>query len=258
MSTLLVDIGNTRVKWARLVRGKVGRQHAAAHLNWTEKDFERRVLAGNPRPSRILVSSVAGERVNRLFRRAARAATGVSPEFLATPRSAAGVTTMYSEPWRLGVDRFVSSVGARHLARGRAVCAVNIGTAMTLDLVDEQGRHRGGAIIPGPQLMVLSLLANTDGILRRARGTASGRSFFARNTRGALEQGARYAAAAVIDRAVSEAKQLLGKAPLVLVAGGAARHIGPLLRSRHRVVPDLVLRGLAVLAGQQSGGARTR
>ena len=89
---------------------------------------------------------------------------------------------------------------------------------------------------------------NTSGILKRARGCPVAPTLFARTTRDAIEQGTRHAAAAVIDRAVVEAKALLGSAPLVLLTGGAAQPLRALIRSRHTLVPDLVLRGLAVIA----------
>ena len=67
-NTLLVDIGNTRVKWARLVRGRVSRQQAAAHAGWTSEDFARRVIgASRRRIGRVVVVSVAGTRTNALF-----------------------------------------------------------------------------------------------------------------------------------------------------------------------------------------------
>ena len=105
-------------------------------------------------------------------------------------------------------------------------------------------------IIPGPALMVDTLLKRTHGIQRRARGGRTGGAarLFARSTRAGLEQGARYAAAALIDRAVEEARVLIGRAPLVILTGGQAAVVRPLLRSSCAVVPDLVLRGLAVLA----------
>jgi type III pantothenate kinase len=123
-----------------------------------------------------------------------------------------------------------------------------VGTALTLDLVDAKGRHLGGAIVPAPSLMKHSLLAKTNGIRRRARGVPSAGGFFARNTHAAIEQGARYAAAAVIDRAVVEARKVLGRVPLVLVTGGGAPAIRGLIRARHVLVPDLVLQGLSVVA----------
>src|SRR5581483_12290196 len=96
------------------------------------------------------------------------------------------------------------------LAGSRGACVINAGTAVTLDLVDGQGVHRGGAILPGPRLMVEILLRRTAGIARRAdasraagaanrardsshRGARLGRraeSFLARDTASAIEQGA--------------------------------------------------------------------
>jgi type III pantothenate kinase len=246
--TLLVDIGNTRVKWAQLVGDKLGRQHAAAHAGWTSDDFARKLFRRRGALARILVVSVAGPRVDRLVAGAAKACTGIEPEFFSSTRSAGGVTTQYSEPWRLGADRLVGAIGAHHLARGRAVCVIGVGTALTLDLVDDRGRHRGGAIVPAPGLMKDSLLTKTNGIRRRAQGGSPAGNFFARSTRAAIEQGSRYAAAAVIDRGVAEARKVIGRPPLVLLTGGGAPALRPLINSRHRFVPDLVLQGLAVLA----------
>jgi len=249
VSILLVDIGNTRVKWARQTHGRLGRQRAAVHSGWAGDDFARHVIGKTPgRLERIVVVSVAGARVDRGFAAAARRTVRIEPEFFSSKRRAHGVTTLYAEPWRLGADRMVAAIGARHLAGGRAVCVIDVGTALTLDLVDVRGRHRGGAIVPGPSLMMSSLLTKTDGILRRAGGGGTARSLFARSTRAAIELGARYAVAAVVDRAVEEARRTLGRAPLVLLTGGAAPTIRSLVRSAHTVVPDLVLQGLAVIA----------
>jgi type III pantothenate kinase len=248
---LLVDIGNTRVKWAPLVDGRMGKQHAAANAGWDAGQYARRVIGrGWTRgEGRIVVSSVAGKQINQLLVTAARQAGAPAPEFVASERSAAGVTTEYLDPWRLGVDRFVGAIGAYHLASGQPVCVVNVGTAMTIDLVDGSGRHHGGAIVPGPALMVESLLTQTNGIRRRAMGGPSGvTSLFARTTRTAIGQGALYAAAAVIDRAIEEARALLGSRPLVLLTGGGSTAIKPLVRNTSVSLPDLVLHGLAVWA----------
>lgn len=249
MSVLLVDIGNTRIKWARLMGGRLGHQQAAAFADWTARDFARRVIGGARGVGQVLVSSVAGAAVNRVFLRAAKQAGTVAPDFLVTRREAGGVTTAYLEPWRLGVDRFAMAIGAHQLAKRRPACIVSVGTTLTIDLVTANGRHMGGAILPSPRLMVDSLLRNTDGIRKRASGGQLGkRGLFARTTRAAIEQGALYAAAAVIDRAAEESRWVLGRRPLLLMTGGGAKDVTPLVRTAHTIVPDLVLRGLAVLA----------
>lgn len=248
MSVLLVDIGNTRVKWATLVRGRVGRMKAAAHKGWNGERIARQV--GAKSLERIVVVSVAGARIDRAFAAEARRRFGITPEFFRSERRAGGVTTMYSEPWRLGSDRLAGAIGAFHLSKHRPVCVISVGTTMTLDFVDADGRHRGGAIAPAPALMVDSLLWGTHGIRRRAQGGRGSKGLFARSTRSAIAEGARYAVAAIADRAVLEARALAGRSPLLLLTGGAAPEIARLIRTRHRYVPDLVLQGLAVIASR--------
>src|SRR3981189_2099835 len=231
----------------------MGKQHAAANTGWDARQYARRVIGRGWRPGvgRIVVSSVAGNQINQSLVAAARQAGAAAPEFVASERSAAGVTTEYLDPWRLGVDCFVGAIGAHHLASGQPVCVVNVGTAITIDLVDGSGRHHGGAIVPGPALMVSSLLTQTNGIRRRATGGPAGSpGLCAKTTRTAIAEGARYAAAAVIDRAIEEARIRLGSRPLVLLTGGGSADIKPLIRSASVSLPDLVLHGLAVWARQ--------
>jgi type III pantothenate kinase len=246
MNTLLVDIGNTRVKWAQLrgdrfVPGKPlvhdGEVAAVGALMKRMKGIER-----------VLVVSVAGRRLGQALAREARDRFGVTAEFVKSARSAGGVINGYREVWRLGADRWVAAIGAHALARGRDVLFAMAGTALTIDLVSATGKHRGGAIIPGPATMVASLLAGTNGIRRRAQGlAASSRSLFAADTASALAAGSRFAAAAFIDRAVDEAARA-GLHPLLILSGGGATELRRHLRNRARDVPDLVLRGLAELA----------
>ncbi|HXR90819.1 MAG TPA: type III pantothenate kinase [Steroidobacteraceae bacterium] len=269
-TVLLVDIGNTRIKWAVLRGGRLGPQRAEPFAGWKARDFAREVFGGGKDIDRIIVSSVAGSRVNRVFADAARRAQRPKPEFVASQRRAGGISTAYVEPWRLGVDRFVMAIGAHQLAKRRAVCIVSIGTALTIDLVDARGRHRGGAILPGPTLMVDSLLTKTDGIRRRAAGSsgtvsksagglledgvtrARGRSrgIFARTTREAIDHGALLAAAAAVDRGIDEARRSVGHSPVVLLTGGGAKSVAPLIQRPYWSVPDLVLQGLVVLANE--------
>lgn len=263
LAVLLVDIGNTRIKWARWGDGRLGSMHAAIHAGWTRERYAQRVFA--PRRSaerhgsdrlRVIVASVAGARVDGLFASAVRSRAGVDPQFLAASRRAAGVTTRYREPWRLGVDRFAAAIAAHQLAGERGVCVVNAGTTLTIDLVDARGVHRGGVILPGPQMMVASLMRDTAGIEPRAResgrrGMPASRieNPFARSTKDAIWQGALHALAASVDRASSRARSLLGESPLVVLTGGGARHLDRLIQVRHIEVPDLVLRGVALQAG---------
>lgn len=246
MSTLLIDIGNTRVKWTRSPAGKV---HAAVHSEWGREAWGRLLSRGI---ERVLVASVAGPKAEGALTAATRR-RGLKPEFIRAERAAGGVTVGYLEPWRLGVDRFAALIGARHVYPGQPLLIVGLGTAMTIDFLGADGRHRGGAIIPGPGLMIETLLTRTHGIKRRATGGATGRKgLFGRSTRAAIQQGARFAAASLIERAAAEARIFSPRKPKILLAGGDSREVQTLVRGRCELVPDLVLRGLAVLAGGPS------
>jgi type III pantothenate kinase len=246
MATIVVDVGNTRIKWARVEGGRPGATQAAAHQGWTRAQFARRLFGRGVESA--LVASVAGAAVDRELARAAQRA-GTRLRFLRVPRRGGGLRVGYLEPWRLGVDRFAAMVGARQLFPGVPVCVAGVGTALTLDLVGARGRHWGGAIIPAPALMVATLLERTSGIRCRAQGgRRAAVGLFGRSTRDAIEQGALYAAAAAIDRAVEEGAQLLGRRPLVVLHGGGAPQVRPLVHSPCVGVADLTLRGLAVLS----------
>jgi len=264
MSTLLVDIGNTRVKWAVLRGARVSRVRAVAHggrpagLGALVRNAPREITA-------VMAVCVAGMKFERALRAAVRTRFGLRVSFLRSTRSAAGVRNGYRDVWRLGADRWSAVIAAHALGRLRPVLVANIGTALTLDAVAADGRHLGGAIAPGPRTMIDSLLNGTQGIRRRAWGarpktargarSATGRSpnrdsrkIFAADTASALDAGAAYAAAALIDRAASEARLRLRARPLLLLTGGGAAPLHTYIRTPARVVPDLVLQGLAILA----------
>ena len=257
MSILLVDIGNTRVKWARLEAGRLGRGGAIAHQG--RPGAMASLLRRVPRDvERVLAVSVAGGKLDAALASAVRKRLGLRVEFVASTRKAGGVSNGYRDVWRLGADRWVAAIGAHAIAnsrsRSRPVLLAMAGTALTIDLVTASGRHRGGAIIPGPTAMVASLLSGTNGIRRRAGGLRArdlqnkGRRLFADNTASALAAGSQFAAAAFIDRAFLEATRAIGARPLLLLSGGGAAALRRHLRSPVRVLPDLVLHGLAALS----------
>jgi type III pantothenate kinase len=254
---LLIDAGNSRLKWRLLRDGRPGRVQALAWNQHGAARAARRVMRGGAGVMRIVVCSVAGAQLERELRRAARAARLPRPLFIRSARRAAGVRNGYLDSWRLGADRWLAMIGARALLPARALCIVDIGTALTIDLLDASGRHRGGLLVPGPALMVDALLHHTAGIRRRAGGARAPRLrrglVFARSTRAGLQSGSELAAAALIERALREAGTLLGHRPRLLLAGGAAARIAPRLRATLLRADDLVLRGLGVLAAGHSG-----
>jgi len=256
--TLLVDLGNSRLKWAWLdTQGRPGRMRAALHAITGGSPTARGPNVNDFLPllprlrsgDRVLAVCVAAPVVRRCFAAAVRQLAGRTPQFVRSSAVSAGLKNGYREPWRLGADRWIALLGARPLARDLLV--VDAGTAVTIDLLDAGGRHHGGCILPGLRLMSGSLLQGTGGIRRRAAiGSATRRgraAIFARATREAVDAGALLAVVGAVERAVEEATDRLGKRPRVLITGGDAAAIAARLRSRHEIRPALVLEGLAEL-----------
>jgi type III pantothenate kinase len=251
MNTLLFDAGNSRIKWSLVRDGRLGALQAVALDDVTA--LQRR-LAAAAGIDRVVGVCVAGAAYERRLKASLRRAGHPAPAFIRSSETAAGVRNGYREAWRLGDDRWAGAVAAWHRAGCyRTVCAVSVGTALTLDLVDHNGQHRGGLIAPGPEMMLASLLNNTQGIAERAT-RRSGRARhaiepLADNTRDAIEAGCLTAAAAVIDRTINQLTRALGVRPVVFLTGGGAGSVQPLLKGAIRSCPELVLRGVAVIAG---------
>lgn len=244
---LLIDVGNTRIKWARFEGGVLQPQSAAPHADWNAQTLIETILQRGGRSDRVLVSNVAGTRMADVVRAAVAQAWQLEAQFITSTAMAGGIRNAYPQPAKLGVDRWLAMIGAHALERG-AVCIVSVGTAMTIDALAADGRHLGGVIVPGPDLMISSLLTNTSDIAQRAQQGSASEGLFADNTLGAIRQGADHALGALIERAVGSMRRALNETPKVLVTGGASDRVEKTVGVPYRAVPDLVLQGLAVLA----------
>jgi type III pantothenate kinase len=141
------------------------------------------------------------------------------------------------------VDRFLALLGARARAR-QAWLVVSVGTALTIDLLDADGRHYGGLIAPSPTLMRTSLAQRAPHLPVDGGAILD----FAADTADALASGAILSARALIARSQHAAKKRLEVAPTLLIAGGGADALLEGWRIRFERAPDLVLEGLSVYA----------
>lgn len=243
--TLLVDLGNSRVKWARATGGGLASHGEAA---WRESGIDSMLdthWADLPAPARVVVCSVLDEGSAQVLRGWVAGRWGVEAEFVHSRSEACGVRNAYSEPGRLGADRFAALVAARALYGG-ACCVVDCGTAITLDALAGDGLHLGGLILPGITAMRRSLAEGTAGI-RDVEGEP--RILLARSTGAAVAAGTLYAVVALVDRVVADVASELAQPVACLVTGGDAAQVRPLLAVRSALRQDLVLHGLALLAG---------
>jgi len=245
---LLVDIGNTRAKWAVLDHGELSRGGAAVHRQQQGAGWLAGLESVEGPFEAILVANVAGPVIAHVLGEWALARHGLRPDFVQASRAAAGIENSYEHPQALGADRWLSMIAAWRRVAGPVVC-IAAGTAMTVDVLDVHGRHTGGLIVPGYDLMTDSLLGRTSDIAAAAALEAPRpEGMLGRNTAAAIDLGARHALAALAERVTAWVKQEGGIMPRVLLGGGDAQRIEPLLDLQVEFVPDLVLEGLAVLA----------
>jgi type III pantothenate kinase len=236
---LLVDAGNTRVKWA-LAGTAAPAGHWIAHGAVTHAELDTLGAAWQGRGvTRAIVSNVAGPDM-----RARLQALLPTPqvEWFASGARRAGVSNHYRNPAQLGCDRFAAAIGARTLAPGQALVIATCGTATTIDGVSADGVFVGGMILPGLGLMASSLARNTAQLPQVAPGAAAP-PLFADNTGDAIISGCLSAQAGAIERAVAG-----HRAGLCLVSGGAAPYVAPSLKIAHRIVDNIVVVGLHAAA----------
>jgi type III pantothenate kinase len=203
-------------------------------------------------PERVLIANVGGDPVGRAATRVVRGYWGLDAEFAAVRQGYLGLWVAYPEPARLGVDRWLALLAAHERGAGAALI-LDAGTAATYDLLAPGGRHLGGLILPGVEMMCDSLLAGTQ-IPRGELVPVS--DPWASDTGAAVATGALHALAALAERLHDRlAERLAGDvtgqaaiAPALLVTGGDGARISPWIGRPLVLVPDLVLRGLARLA----------
>lgn len=261
---LLIDAGNTRIKWALVngddwLRSGVLPIEQAGELSQHLADRFDSLRTGLRDVQQIWVSNVAGEEVAQHIR---NISTGQpQPRFVVAREAQCGVRNGYSDAGQLGSDRWAALIAAWHLVRGECL-VVNCGTATTIDTLSGQGEFIGGLILPGVELMQNSLVAATaqlkPGQLKPWQGEYVP---FPLNTADALFSGAIQASCGAIQRQHALLNRVLnvasdGSAPVVL-SGGAAGVLQPylnqgLLNVQPRVVDNLVLQGLLLIAQEAS------
>ena len=242
---LLIDAGNTRVKWALAAGGAApGAWSATGAVTHAGLDASASDWTG---AARVLVSNVAGPALAE--RIAALLPANAQVEWFASTPQRAGVANGYRDPARLGCDRFAAAIGARALAPGQDLIVATCGTATTVDAVRADGHFIGGMILPGLALMAASLARNTAQLPQVDAGALP--PLFGDNTQDAILSGLLSAQAGAIERAVAG----LGGA-FCIVSGGAGTHIAPALKVAHQVVDNIVLVGLHAAATGSTGDMR--
>jgi len=249
MNILALDVGNTRLKWALYEtphpHAKV-LAHGAEFLENIERLSEG-PWALLPAPVRVIGCVVAGDAVKRRVQEQLEL-WDVATQWVVASASEAGLRNGYDHPTRLGADRWVAMIGARQrmLAQGpaRPLIVVMVGTAVTVEAIDPEGKFLGGIILPGHGIMLRALESGTAGLHVPTGDVRE----FPTNTSDALTSGGTFAIAGACARMVTHLQERTGQAPLCIMTGGAGWKMAPSMSIQFELVDSLIFDGLLTLA----------
>lgn len=238
---LLLDLGNSRVKWAFADADL----HDGGDLDWQHPAAGGGLLdhwQNKPPPERVLAAAVTTAKRRALLDLTLAKLDWPRAEWLQSPEHFAGLTSAYDQAADLGIDRFLAMLAA---VDGRlAPCVIaSCGTALTLDALAPDGRHLGGQIVPGVSAMLQALRRQAPGLPDAGGGQ---RAELAANTVDAIYSGAWHAVAGAIEHFQVLAEARMQQRPQLLLCGGHAAEIGKLLCIDAEQFPQAVLRGLLV------------
>ena len=263
MKKLLIDAGNSSIKWALLNTlldtNSLSKMNSRPYENNTPFDTFKLVLEQQRKKyeiDEVIIVSVLGD---SYITAAKKASQNAKLEFVnAKPlKELAGVTNAYNEPHKLGTDRLVAMIAAYHLEKTQASIVVDSGTATTIDAVDAQGQHLGGLILPGLDLCSQSLLDKTELLAEFNEGKHDFEpNIFSTDTKQAIASGSLFGLVGAINdiclKMENEIQQRSSGNIIVkkLICGGSASKLLPYLSKEFKHHEDLLMQGLKIISKQ--------
>jgi type III pantothenate kinase len=248
---LLLDIGNTRVKWfcqdaeysqsffdeSVIHEGEFFKALTKVRQSLLEKKIQREV-------SEVCIGSVVAGKEDLM--RAVQFVWNLTPMFVSVSKEAGGVINSYAEPVSMGVDRWAAIVEAFSMVES-GVCVFDLGSALTIDVVNISGLHLGGYILPGMKMMSDSLLKNTSGVYVNQINFHKAEPVLGNSTTSAVNNGVLFTAITLIESSIRGFAKKFDFPVEFFLTGGGAPLILPFIGESVRYEADLVLRGLGRL-----------
>jgi len=241
---LELDCGNSSVKWRVITvsDGSLVAQGVAVQPVDMVRDLSDQCARNI---SRCRLVSVRGDAETGEMANLISESLGIDVARVCASAATAGVVNGYYDQQRLGADRWLAIIAAYEMCRG-ACLVIDLGTAITVDLVGQDGVHLGGYITPGIALLRSQLLAHTRRVHYSPAevGAALANSAPGRSTAEGVERGCLTMVRSYVVTQIGFAGDRLGKDITVYVTGGDAALVSDL--PGVRCVSDLVFRGLAI------------
>jgi type III pantothenate kinase len=159
------------------------------------------------------------------------------------------------EPARVGIDRLLAAFAANRLrAPRKAAIVIDLGTAITVDLIEVDGAFAGGAILPGIGTAGSALADQTDALPHiQLPHSSAAPAALGKSTAAAIEAGLYWGAVGAIERLVAELSLAMSTAPDLFITGGAASAVRKSMSKEIQYIPHLVLAGIALLESGEFG-----
>ena len=252
MTFMAIDVGNTRLKWTLYDRPAAGARMLAQGAEFLEQidRLGEVVWSQIPEPTTMLGCIVAATAVKHRVQEQMEQ-WNVEPRWVVASDAEAGLVNGYDFPARLGADRWVAMLGARHhmLRRGppRPILLVMVGTAVTVEAIDQHGRFVGGLILPGHGIMLRALESGTAGLHVLTGDVVE----FPTNTSDALTSGGTFAIAGACERMFQHLFKRCAAEPLCLMTGGAGWKMLPAMTRPFELIESMIFDGLLVIAEER-------
>lgn len=244
---LFVDIGNSCAKW------QCEHEHKQQVCAYQSENFNANLTAiwhNLPRPTEIWVANVAGAAIAEQLSAWTQQYWQLTPHFARSRAYAAGVYNGYVQPEILGVDRWLAIIAAYQ--QHGAVCVIDCGTAVTVDIVNAQGQHQGGMISAGLETTRKALLKATYALGKIPQQPDLHQApLAATETHQGILLGSVYALVGLIET-VFQRVQLQHPHCTLVLTGGSVPEIQHLLNVPYQYQPNLVLQGLTIISGKST------
>ena len=159
-----------------------------------------------------------------------------------------GLQNGYEIPQQLGVDRWLAMIATWQHYQD-ACCVIDCGTCITYDEINPKGQHQGGIILPGRNMNHQSLAA----LLHTATAKTT-LKYTANNTQDAISSGGNLATIASVQILITHFKNRYPKLKNIILTGGDAAFIAPLLEATFRIEKNIQLKGLLAIANSTNNG----
>lgn len=278
---LLIDIGNTRLKWGCENKGRIEQTGFINSLRLSRSLLDQS-MSSIDKPKSVWISSVVSSSIHKVLVEWLLQRYQLHAQVIKVRQPVVGFSNAYADLDALGVDRWVAAIGARKCveakngarkcveAKNRArkcaeakdrsperpkakdIIIIDVGTAITVDCLTADNVFQGGVIYPGSRLMHDSLIGGTSGIKSQFSETDQ---IIGKTTSECVNSGIAFGVAGAVERIVAEMLGSIGAATQIVLTGGGAQALSDKTNLDALYEPDLVLHGLMKIATLQANGA---